>query len=217
MRVEAKICGLTRHEDARLAFEAGADYLGVILAASPRRREAGEARVIWEGLGAQRVGVFVDPTDTEVIKLAEELGLDVAQLHGSEEPELCRRIREACGVSVWKAVRLRNESDLDHEVERYLGVAQGILLEGWSAKGKGGVGARLDWSLLHRAREGWPEAVRLILAGGLNPENVGAAIRTVRPDVVDVSSGVEARIGEKDPNAVRAFLEGVGRALSDDV
>lgn len=215
MNVAAKICGLCRPEDARLASEAGANYLGVILAPGPRRREPDEARAIWDGLSGHRVGVFVDPTEEEVVQLAQGLRLDVVQLHGCEEPEFCRRVRETIPASVWKAVRLRDEGVLDAALDRYSRSVDGVLLEGWSPKGIGGVGARLDWSRLDAARRRWPSGRHLILAGGLNPGNVAAAIRAVRPDVVDVSSGVEAELGVKDPEAVRAFLREVQRAQSD--
>ncbi len=215
MSVAAKICGLCRPEDARLASEAGADYLGIILAPGPRRREPDEARAIWGDLSGRRVGVFIDPTAKEVIRLAEELRLDVVQLHGSEDPEFCRLVQEAIAGSVWKAVRLRDEGRLASAAGRYSRAVDGVLLEGWSPEGKGGVGARLDWSRLAAARTRLPSGQQLILAGGLNPGNVAAAIRAVGPDVVDVSSGVEAELGVKDPIAVRAFLREAQRTQND--
>jgi phosphoribosylanthranilate isomerase len=214
MTVEVKICGLGRPEDARLAEAAGADYLGVVFAPGPRQRNADEARRIWEGAGGRRVGVFVDPGGEEVWRLATSLELAVIQLHGSEAPELCDELREAGDWAVWKAIRLGGETRLEAALDRYGERVDGILLEGWSARGRGGVGARFEWSLAGRLREGWPDGLRLIAAGGLNAGNVAAAIAQIRPHVVDVSSGVEAALGVKDPEAVRAFLDAVRRAGS---
>ena len=206
MRVEAKICGLVRPEDARAAEAAGADYLGVVFASGPRQRDLRGAARIWEGTSARRVGVFVDAALDGVLRTSSELGLSVVQLHGDEDPSFCQRIRES-GVAIWKAVRVRARVALEAELERYEPVADGLLLEGWSAAGAGGVGAGFDWSRLAGVREDWPAGLRLILAGGLNPDNVATAIRATRPHVVDVSSGVESAPGVKDLALVRGFLE----------
>jgi phosphoribosylanthranilate isomerase len=206
VNVEAKICGLVRPEDARHADRAGADYLGVVFGPSPRRRTEEQARRIWQGTAGRRVGVFVDADEDELLRLARSSELAVVQLHGSEEPEVCRRIREQGAWATWKAVRARDDQSLRDTLARYADAVDGILVEGWSARGHGGLGARFDWSLAAEWRGDWPEGVQLILAGGLDPENVGEAIRVVRPDVVDVSSGVERAIGIKDPDAVRAFV-----------
>jgi phosphoribosylanthranilate isomerase len=211
VNVQVKICGLGRPEDARVAEEAGADYLGVVFAASPRQRSESEARRIWRDTRASRVGVFVDSPEEELVARARRLGLSVVQLHGSEAPEYCRRVSGAGAWATWKAVRLKAGQRLEPMLERYSSVVDGLLLEGWSRGGQGGVGAQFDWSLAARVRNAWPEDLRLILAGGLGPGNVAEAIERVRPDIVDVSSGVEAAPGLKDPEAVLAFVEAVGR------
>lgn len=212
MRVRAKICGLCRPEDARAACEAGADYLGVVFATSPRGQSREAARAIWTDLDATRVGVFLDPDESEVLELARDLSLGVVQLHGSEEPDLCRRIARAGEWSVWKAVQLEGSDRLPQAVERYAGAVDALLLEGMSEHGRGGVGARFDWSVVVPLRETWPTGLGLVLAGGLDPTNVGEAIATVRPDVVDVSSGIEREVGRKDPVALQAFLNAVEQA-----
>lgn len=212
MQVEAKICGLCRREDARAAAEAGAHYLGVVFAPGARRRTLEQARVIFDDLAPRRVGVFVDAELPELLKVATALELDTVQLHGSEDPEYCARIREAGAWAVWKAVRIRNEADLPEALARYPGCVDGLLLEGHSERGHGGVGARFRWALARQARARWPAGLRLILAGGLDPGNVAEAIESVRPDVVDVSSGVEREVGRKDRRAIRAFLEAVSGA-----
>ncbi|MGD8697766.1 MAG: phosphoribosylanthranilate isomerase [Gemmatimonadales bacterium] len=212
MNVEIKICGLGSAEDRRAAEEAGADYLGVVFTTSPRQRSEGEARAIWVDAVAKRVGVFADAAEQTVLDVAGRLDLNVVQLHGAEEPICCRRVSEAGEWAVWKAVRLREERELETALERYSPVVDGLVVEGWSPRGHGGVGARFDWSWLEGARESWPEGLRLVLAGGLNPDNVAEAIGRIRPAVVDVSSGVEAAPGVKDPDAIAAFVEAVRSA-----
>jgi phosphoribosylanthranilate isomerase len=209
LNTEVKICGLGRPEDARVAEEAGADYLGVVFAPSPRQRSEGEARRIWRDTSARRVGVFVNAQEEELLGQARRLGLSVVQLHGAEDPEYCRRVSRSGGWQTWKAVRLRAGQDIGPIVVSYAPVVDGLLLEGWSPSGRGGVGARFDWSVAARAKDAWPEGLRLILAGGLGPANVAEAIERVRPEIVDVSSGVELAPGLKDPDAVRSFVEAV--------
>lgn len=212
MKTAAKICGLTRHEDAVAAAEAGADYLGVVFApGTPRNRTAEEARRIWSDLPIPRVGVFVDPAADRVASLAEELQLAVVQLHGAEDPELCRRLRESCQSRMWKSARLRAPEDVAMALDHYGEQVDGLLVEGWSELGPGGVGAGFDWSWAAERRLEWPSNLKLILAGGLDAGNVGRAIDAVRPDVVDVSSGVERVPGVKDMEAVRSFLQEVRR------
>ncbi len=212
MIVEVKICGLGRPEDARVAEAAGAEYLGVVFAASPRQRTEDEARVIWRATRAKRVGVFVDAPATEVLERARRLDLNVVQLHGAEDPAYCRRVSRPGNWRVWKAVRLEAGCDVESALERYSQVVDGLVLEGRSDRGHGGVGARFDWSWVSDVRASWPQSLSLVLAGGLNPSNVLEAIQSARPQVVDVSSGVESGPGIKDPDAVRAFVEAVRSA-----
>ncbi len=145
-------------------------------------------------------------TAPEIEGVAGQLGLAIAQLHGSEGPEECRRVRDTSGVRVWKAVRVSGSDELRDGIDRYVDAADGLLLEGKSDRGHGGVGSGFDWSDLAAIREDWPAGLTLVLAGGLTPDNVAEAIASARPDVVDVSSGVERSVGVKDPTAVRAFI-----------
>jgi len=213
MKTAVKICGLTRHADARAAVDAGADYLGIVFApSSPRRRDADAAREIWQDLSAVRAGVFVNEAADRIRSLSRELGLGVVQLHGSEDPELALELVADGGPEIWKAVRLRRAVDLDRALDRYADRVDGILLEGWTARGVGGVGAAFDWEWAGTRRSDWPSGVKLILAGGLHAGNVSAAIAALRPDVVDVSSGVEIAPGAKDVEAVHAFVAAVSGA-----
>ena len=208
-----KVCGLTRHQDAEAAVEAGAVYLGVILAPGGKRTvTADAARAIFGGLQAGRVGVFVDAGADELRAAAARAGLDVLQLHGDEPPELAAAMR-AAGFEVWKALRPRTGEEFAAEAARYADSVDAILLDGWSPDARGGTGARFPWAEVAAHRSALPEGVRLIAAGGLRPDNVAEAASILRPDVVDVSSGVETAPGVKDPALVRGFLAAV-RSLS---
>lgn len=203
-----KICGLCRPEDALLAVAAGADLGGVILAGRSRRLQRPErAERIYAALTpAQRVGVFVDAPEGEVCALARRFRLAVVQLHGREPPAVAQRLGTAGPWQIWKALRLRSREDLLLGVERYAGRVRGLLLDSWSERAAGGTGRPFAWTEVAAVRDQLPAGLELIVAGGLNPENVAAAIELLRPDVVDVSSGVEQSVGEKSPQRVRAFV-----------
>lgn len=200
--VRVKICGITNLEDARAALDAGADELGFNFWKGSRRHIRPEAaRRIIDELASSIlcVGVFVDEEGPEAVaRAASESGVGAVQLHGSESPEFCTRLRE---LRVIKAMRVgpdfRIESVADYP-------AEAILLDAYSEQSRGGTGRTFDWSLARRARVLAP---RLYLAGGLTPENVGDAIAEVGPFAVDVCSGVEVSPGRKDAARVRAFVE----------
>jgi len=205
MRTRVKICGVTRLEDALVACHAGADALGFIFfAPSPRNIEIEAARTIARVLPAfvTTVGLFVDPDQDMVERARDAVPLDLLQFHGNESPEVC----EQFGVPYIKAVRMRPEVDLLECARRYK-CARGLLLDTYVSGTKGGTGERFDWTLI-------PAEVSLpiVLSGGLDPENVVAAIRGIRPWAVDVCSGVEATKGIKDPARILAFMTGVRNA-----
>lgn len=208
-----KICGLGRRRDVEAALDAGAAYLGLVFADSPRRVSPARASEIVEGAEAAAVGVFVDAAPAEMLRAAESVPLRVVQLHGSEAPELCASLRDG-GLRVWKAIRPTAAGELEAEVERYREHVDGLLVEGHSDEAAGGTGTAFPhgwWGEagLDRLAPGGPE---LVLAGGLTPENVAGALARTSPAVVDVSSGVETRPGVKDPERVRAFARAVRRA-----
>ena len=204
-----KVCGLTRLQDAEVAVEAGAAYLGAILAPGYRRSvTASAAGVIFRGFQAQAVGVFVDEDEDSLLLAAESAGLHVVQLHGNEPPQMADRVRSA-GYGVWKAVRVRDAEDVSAALRRYAGSVDALLLDGYDPAAAGGTGTRFDWGAIAARRAEWPDGLRLIAAGGLRPENVAQAACVLRPHAVDVSSGVEQAPGIKDPAAVRAFVRAV--------
>lgn len=211
---QAKICGVCRPEDAEFARSAGADYIGVILAPGSRRsQDAMSAAAIFEaaGDGIGRVGVFVEAELPEVVAMARRLSLDIVQLHGAETAEMVKQVRAAGPWRVWKAVRPRSAAELDAAIVEYDGIADALLLDGWSGSAAGGTGARAPWTDLATSREALSGRTRLVLAGGLDASVLPQAIATLRPDVVDVSSGVEAEVGKKDPERVAAFVAAAHR------
>lgn len=208
MTPEVKICGVCRPADAAAAARAGADYVGVVLTPGFTRSQTVEsaAPILDAAAGARRVGVFIDPSVGEVVEAAKRLRLDVVQLHGSEPPDRVAALAEAGPWQVWKAVRPRGPGELTEAAQAYAGVADALLLDAWDPTRPGGTGVALAWDELAGARAMLPRGLRLVLAGGLRPENVATAVRRMAPSVVDVSSGVEQRPGEKSEERVRAFI-----------
>ena len=196
MSVRVKICGIRDRETARAAVEAGADALGFVFAASPRRVTPEVAREIIAALPpfVTTVGVFVDAPLSVVREVAAFCRLDAVQLHGAEPPEYCRELN----LRVIKALRVKDAGSLA-AIDAY--PVQAMLLDTYLPGRAGGTGKAFDWGLL----AGMKFRLPLVLAGGLTPENVGAAVRTVRPYAVDVSGGVETG-GRKDPAKIRAFI-----------
>lgn len=205
-----KICGLTRPEDAALAVELGAWALGMIMwPGSPRHCSPGRAAEIAAAhrRSAEIAGVFVDAKLDEVVEIAEGVGLSVVQLHGREGQQYCHEVARRTGCKVIKAFRVRDRSVLS-ELGKFREVDY-HLLDTYKAGVPGGTGESFDWSFLRERRGG---GVPLVLSGGLKPENVTGAIETVVPWAVDVSSGVEAEPGVKDPARMRAFVAAVRSA-----
>ena len=209
MSVRIKICGITRSEDALAAAELGADALGfVFYPRSPRYLAPEAAANIIAGLPSfvTTVGVFADSPLEEVRRVAALAGLDRVQLSGEESPEYCRSL----GLRWIKAFRLAGRDDLN-KIPAY-GECPDILLDSYVKGVAGGSGAKFDWSWAAEAGK----YGRVILAGGLDPDNVALAIRTAGPFGVDVSSGVESAPGIKNPERMARFIRaahGAGREL----
>jgi phosphoribosylanthranilate isomerase len=203
---DVKICGVCEPGDAEDAVAAGATHIGVIRVAGSRRtRSLPAARAVCQAVvGAMRVGVYANASTVAILREAEALGLDVVQLHGDETPERVASLA-ARGVEVWKVVKPASAEELLAAAKRYRG-ADLLLVEGRSELGLGGVGARFRWGEVAAAVDRLPPGTLLGVAGGLTPGNVGQAVRRFRPTLVDVSSGVEAAVGRKDPELVREFI-----------
>lgn len=207
-RTRAKICGITRVEDALLAASAGADAIGLVFyAPSPRAVELGQAARICAALPpfVSTVGLFVNAAAEEVQGVLDKVPLDLLQFHGDETPDFCRGFSRP----YLKAVRMAQGVDL-HRVAQDYNDARALLLDSYQKGVPGGTGHAFDWA---RIPAGLNKAI--VLAGGLNPENVAGAVRQVRPYAVDVSSGVEADKGIKDADKIIAFMRGVETADGD--
>lgn len=203
---KVKICGLTDNDDARLAERLGADLLGFVLSRGFGRSVSEErAEDVARGTIVERVAVLVDEPVERAATLARSIDAAVIQLHGSEPPEAVERLRSVGAWRVWKAVRARSLEDVARAVLDYGALVDGLLLEGWKHGVTGGGGARLELRPDEVRRE-MAAGPALVLAGGLTPENVAEAVVRFGPDVVDVSSGVEATLGRKDPERVRRFV-----------
>lgn len=196
--VKVKICGITSLDDALTAVEAGADALGfVFYEKSQRNINPMQAAAIIAKLPPfiQTVGLFVNEEIEQINWTADYCGLDVVQLHGDETPEDCLEVKRR----VIKAVRMKSLVSIE-PLQKYQ--VAGYLLDAWCPDTYGGTGTTFNWEMAAAARQ----YGRIILAGGLTPENVAEAIAAARPYAVDVSSGVEAAPGKKDRAKVHEFV-----------
>lgn len=206
-----KICANTNLEDALLAAKAGADAVGFVFAESVRRVTADQVAAITPHLPkeVEKIGVFVDANFDQLTNTVETAGLTGLQLHSTGDPELTARLRQHFG----RGFRLLQVIHYQQGLESQLRAAQkdaaidGVLVDSRTAKLLGGTGQRYDWKAASQSFAGSAPGLRLIAAGGLNPDNVSEAIATLRPWGVDVASGVESIPGKKDHAKVRAFVE----------
>jgi phosphoribosylanthranilate isomerase len=193
-----KFCGVTDPADVDPCVRAGAWAIGAIMTPhGPRALDATRAAVVMNAVpsGVERVGVFVEARPDEVARVVQACGLTRVQLHRTAD---VAGVARACGVPVTLAIPLVDEASI---AQADAADCDLVLFDAAVPGADGGTGVRADWSLLEHRRPARPFA----LAGGLTPANVGEAVRRVRPDVLDVSSGVEAGPGRKDPDRVAAF------------
>lgn len=200
MITKVKICGITIPEDGVAAVDAGADAIGLVFYRGSKRAvgvEQGLAITQAVGPFVTTVGLFVNEQSQVVEAIHRQVGLHLVQLHGDETPEYCAQL----SMPYIKAIRMAPDLDPRQAMVSYPGAA-GFLFDAWQPDQYGGTGTQFDW---HRLRDLLGRA--LIVAGGLTPENVGEAVRVVRPYAVDVSGGVELRPGIKDHQRLRCFIE----------
>jgi phosphoribosylanthranilate isomerase len=214
MSIWIKICGNTSFEDAHLAVEAGADAVGFVFAASPRQITAGEAAAIVRRLppGIEKIGVFVDTAAEEIYSAVRAAGLTGVQLHFQAAPELPAKLRMRLGPGLRILRVVHFEATIAAQVAQQIAEqardphVDGVLVDTCTATAVGGTGVAFDWAAANALLQDAEVRKQLIAAGGLNPENVAAAIAILRPWGVDVVSGVEAAPGRKDPIKVRQFV-----------
>jgi phosphoribosylanthranilate isomerase len=195
--LKVKICGITDVEAAKVAVEAGADAIGLVFAESKRKVTIDQAKMIIDSLPDRvlKVGVFVNEDRDTIEEIVQKTGLTMVQLHGDEEPEVCKNF----SIPVIKALGVSSKKDCE-KIQDF--PCEYILLDSPKGKYRGGNGETFPWELVD------PIAIKgkkLIVAGGLNNENVSTAIQTLQPFMVDVSSGVETG-GKKDHKKIIDFL-----------
>ncbi|MEP0910090.1 phosphoribosylanthranilate isomerase [Leptolyngbya sp. GB1-A1] len=208
-----KICGITDPEQGKSIAQMGATAIGFIcVQQSPRYVTPEQIRAVVddlpEGCTVDRVGVFANASIEEILQVVAIGRLNVVQLHSSESPEFCHRLRDACKnkfgiIELIKALRIRTEADLE-QAEAYQTCVETLLLDTYHPGMLGGTGQTIDWSTLQTFRP----MCNWLLAGGLTPDNVRDALRLTRPDGIDLSSGLEHSPGQKDLQKVaRLFAE----------
>lgn len=227
MSTLVKICGITKPETLRAIRHLPIDYIGFVFAASKRQVNEEQAAELLRELTSdspnrrpQTVGVFVNPELDELEGILHKAPLDVVQLHGQESPEFCRQVKERFGVQVFKVLpvegeveSLENDGDggagLLRMPDAYSGVIDALMLDTFDARAAGGTGKTFRWSVIPEYRV-WAEraGIPLIVAGGLQPDNVAGLIADYQPHGVDVSSGVETD-GHKDISKITTFVERV--------
>jgi phosphoribosylanthranilate isomerase len=220
LRFRVKICGLVRHIDVVTCVNEGVDAIGInFCVASPRHVDLPSATQLLRDVPSKllRIGVFADPPGDLVKKYAEQLGLNAVQLHGDEVPQILNELPQ---IPVIKAVRV-NPNELPHcrqQLQSWIDFAgdqlAGVLLDASKVGQLGGTGVQIPSHIAWEVRN-WVREVPVILAGGLNPENVHQAICDVRPDSVDSASGVERSPGVKDPERVQRFVRAAKKGWDD--
>ena len=202
---EVKFCGLTRPEDAAQAAALGAAYAGVIFAGGPRRLDPVRAGVVLAAAGAaRRVGVFGATDADDIARVAALAGLDVVQLHGDPDVAAVAAVRRRFAGTVWAVARCEG-ARLPDGVDELFAAADAVVLDARVPGLLGGTGVAVPWAEIAAAVAAARGGGRLVLAGGLTPENVAEAVHALAPDIVDVSSGVESAPGIKDHERMRAF------------
>jgi phosphoribosylanthranilate isomerase len=223
-----KICGTTSLADAQHAANSGASAVGFVLAPSPRRVTVEQVQTISRLLprNVERIGVFVDATFDEIVTAVREADLNGVQLNANDDPDLPRRLRAhfaalAPPARVTILAVLAFSDDMELQIQAIArdaardGAIDALLIDSQSPVGHGGTGTRYDWQAAqHFFRKAAPQ-LRFIAAGGLNPDNVAEAIRTLTPWGVDVATGVEAAPGRKDPARVAAFIRNARDTFSE--
>ena len=205
-RTRVKICGITRVEDALSAVHAGADAIGLVFyASSPRCVSIAQAQAITAAIPpfVSIVGLFVNATTAEIQSITSQVRLDIVQFHGDETPQDCEQACAQINLPYYKAIRVKPDTNLLQYAIDFK-AAKALLLDTYSEQAYGGTGHVFDWNLIPKNM-----TKPVILAGGLDAQNVANAIKKVRPYAVDVSGGVELTKGIKDAAKIAAFMQGV--------
>ncbi|MGH7565069.1 MAG: phosphoribosylanthranilate isomerase [Gemmatimonadota bacterium] len=204
-----KVCGLADRRSAEAALKAGADYLGLVFAPSPRQVRTETVAEVVRAVAARWVGVFVDAPIERIEESARVLDLAAIQLHGSEDSATCREVRRRVGRPLWKALPWTGDPS---RLLAYANVVDVVLLDA-GGPGRGGTGVELPWREIALRYPRSHRPVPLVLSGGLYDENVAEAIAIVQPDGVDASSRLESAPGLKDPARVERYVAAARRQV----
>lgn len=201
-----KVCGITRVEDAQYAASLGAWAVGMVFVpSSPRVIDAETARLITESVKVEKVGVFVNASIEKINQTVQTVGLTAVQLHGDEDLSFISLLKKSIPqIKIIKALRPQTREDLK-VISEFRSVCDWILMDAYSPKERGGTGQVADWTLAHEASQSGP----ILLAGGLNTENVQAACAQVHPHGLDVSSGLEISPGVKSKEKMALFFNNI--------
>ncbi|MGH7572027.1 MAG: phosphoribosylanthranilate isomerase [Gemmatimonadota bacterium] len=207
-----KVCGLADRRSAEAALKAGADYLGLVFAPSPRQVRTETVAEVVRAVAARWVGVFVDAPIERIEESARELDLAAIQLHGSEDAATCREVRSRVGRPLWKALPWIGDPA---PLLAYANVVDVVLLDA-GGPGRGGTGKELPWGEIAARYPRSHRPVPLVLSGGLHDGNVAEAIAIVLPDGVDASSRLESAPGLKDPERVERYVAAARQRVDEE-
>ena len=216
---QIKFCGMTRAEDASAAARLGASYIGAIFATSPRQVDEATARSVFAaaGPGVGKVAVFSGGAIEDIAAVADRVDADVIQLHGDIGPATIEALRARFPGKIWAVATVDPDGTLANpHLDELAREADAILFDTRVSGKAGGTGVTFNWTQLAATVEHVRQGSSVVLAGGLDAGNVAEAVRALHPDVVDVSSGVEAAPGIKDHSRMLAFAE-AARSASIDV
>ena len=203
--IKIKICGITRKEDTLLAAELGAWAVGFIFVKNTPRYISPEkvAEIIKElPQNLIKIGVFADESIEEIKSIAIQTGITKIQLHGEESPDFCENLAKLTGKEIIKAIKVKSDEDLQL-ITQYKDKVSFVLLDSYCENQLGGTGKTFDWEIAKKAKE---YGIPIILAGGLNPDNIKQAYEAVKPYAFDISSGVEISKGVKDNEKLRKLF-----------
>ncbi|MEO2157786.1 MAG: phosphoribosylanthranilate isomerase [bacterium] len=208
INLQIKVCGLTNINDAVRAEEVGADYGGMILSQGFRRSiSVTTGGGIASSVGMQVVAVLVDEEIGTAEHLARSVKASVIQLHGEENFAYAKELRMRGDWTIWKAMAVKGRTEVFTALDEWEPFVDGIVLDGFNPEHPGGTGTKFSWEEIGNLRDVFSGNLELVIAGGLNPDNVQNAVRHLQPDTVDVSSGVESRLGKKDLQLMESFMK----------
>ena len=208
--LKVKICGLTNTNDAIRAEDTGANYGGIVLSQGFGRSVSlatGEEIASSVGIGMRLVSVLVNEKIETAEHLAASVKASVIQMHGEETLIYAKELRMRGDWALWKAVAVKGRTEVLTALDQWEPIVDGIVLDSWNPDFPGGTGTKFSWEEIGNLRDDFSGNLELVVAGGLNPDNVNYAVKCLQPDTVDVSSGIELDLGRKDLGLMESFIQ----------